>query len=435
MELDRRGLALSTGSAEAAARYRSATELFLLGLPGATGAFAAAAAIDPSCTEAHVGRAFAALFEGDLPTVADALGAAEAAEFGQAGEAGAATDRARGQAVLVRALSEFDLGVARTQGRAHLSRYPRDDLAREAVGLLLFLLGRTEEIAELYDWLAPQQDTDWSFDASWSFACHEAGRLDQSRDLGHQALAVHPDDTFAVHSLTHVAYESGQHADGLDLVRTFLGATAPIAFQQRHLQWHLALHLLATGDTAGARSLWATAVAPGAVPVALGAVEDGASLLWRWHLYDLGGWDLPWSELGALARDIAERPVTPLPAACAAVTLAALGDDGGLARLLGNADELARSGLPVPAPVLRAVAAAARASFTGAWGDVADALVPVRHRFGEIGGSRAQREVFDDALLYGLIRGNRPAAARVLLDERLARRPSVREAQLRAALP
>jgi hypothetical protein len=39
MELDRRGLALSTGSAEAAARYRSATELFLLGLPGATGAF------------------------------------------------------------------------------------------------------------------------------------------------------------------------------------------------------------------------------------------------------------------------------------------------------------------------------------------------------------------------------------------------------------
>jgi hypothetical protein len=429
MELDRRGLALSTGSAEAAARYRSATELFLLGLPGATDAFAAAAAVDPSCTEAHVGRAFAALFEGDLPTAADALDAAEA------GPAGPATDRARGQAVLVRALSELDLGVALTQGRAHLSRYPRDDLAREAVGLLLFLLGRTEEIADLYDWLAPQQDTDWSFAASWSFACHEAGRLDQSRDLGHQALAVRPDDTFAVHSLTHVAYESGQHADGLDLVRAFLGATRPIAFQQRHLQWHLALHLLATGDTGGARSLWATAVAPDAVPATLGAVEDGASLLWRWHLYDLGGWDLPWSELGALARDIAERPVTPLPAACAAVTLAALGDDEGLTRLLGNADQLARSGLPVPAPVLRAVAEAARASFAGAWAAVADALLPVRDRFGEIGGSRAQREVFDDALLYGLIRGHRPEAARSLLDERLARRPSAREAQLLAALP
>jgi tetratricopeptide (TPR) repeat protein len=435
MELDRRGLALSTGSAEAAARYRAATELFLLGLPGASDAFAAAAAVDPSCTEAHVGRAFAALFEGDLPTATDALRAAGVGDVGDAGAAGTSNDRARGQAALVRALSELDLAVALNQGRAHLSRYPRDELAREAVGLLLFLLGQTEEIADLYDWLAPQQDSDWSFAASWSFACHEAGRLDQSRDLGHQALAAHPDDTFAVHSLTHVAYESGQHADGLDLVRAFLGATQPIAFQQRHLQWHLALHLLATGDTDGARSLWATAVAPDAVPATLGAVEDGASLLWRWHLYELGGWDLPWSELGALARDVAERPVTPLPAACAAVTLAALGDDDGLATLLANADGLAASGLPVPAPVLAAVAVAARASFAGAWADVADALMPVRDRFGQIGGSRAQREVFDDALLYGLIRGHRHETARALLDERLARRPSAREAQLLASLP
>jgi thioredoxin-like negative regulator of GroEL len=421
MELDRRGLALSTRSAEAAAQYRVATELFLLGLPGAGHAFAAAAVVDPSCSEAHVGRAFAALFEGDLPGAAEALGAAEA---------GASTERGRGQAALVRALSELNLTVALNQGRAHLSRFPRDDLAREAVGLLLFLLGRTEEIAELYDWLAPQQDTDWSFAASWSFACHEAGRLDQSRDLGLQALAAHPDDAFAAHSLTHVAYESGQHADGLHLLTSFLGATRPIDFQQRHLQWHMALHLLATGDTADARSLWASALAPGAVPTNLGAVEDGASLLWRWHLYDLGGWDLPWSELGALARDIAQLPVTPLPAACAAVTLAALGDDDGLATLLSTADAMAGSGLPVPAPVLRAVAEAARASFAGSWGDVADALIPVRDRFGEIGGSRAQREVFDDALLYGLVRSNRPEAARILLDERLSRRPSAREAQL-----
>lgn len=79
MELDRRGLPLSTGSAEAAERYRAATELFLLGLPGAADAFAATAALDPSCGEAHVGRAFAAFFEGDLPAGAAALRAAEAA--------------------------------------------------------------------------------------------------------------------------------------------------------------------------------------------------------------------------------------------------------------------------------------------------------------------------------------------------------------------
>jgi thioredoxin-like negative regulator of GroEL len=425
MPVDRRGLTLSTTSADAADLYLEATELFLLGRPGAADGFAAAAAGDPSCAEAHTGLAFAALFEGDIGTAEGALAAAEAS---------ASTERARGQVVVVRALSELNPAVGLSAGRSHLARFPRDDIAREAVGLLLFLLGRSAEIIDLYDWLAPHQGTDWSFAASWSFACHECGRLDQSRQLGQQALADQPDDTFAVHSLTHVAYESGRHAEGLDLLTGFLGATQPIAFQQRHLRWHMALHLLATGDAPGARALWTTAVAPGAVPVTLGAVEDGASLLWRWYLYDLGGWELPWSELAELAGAIALMPAPPLPAACAAVTLAALGDDAGLSTLLTTADQLAAAGQPVPAVVLHAVADAARASFAGAWGDVADALLPVRDRFGQIGGSRAQREVFEDALVYGLIRGNRREEARLLLDEHLERRPSRRESLLLASL-
>jgi hypothetical protein len=336
--------------------------------------------------------------------------------------------------VVVRALSELDLDVSLGHGRAHLARYPRDDIAREAVGFLLFLLGRSHDIIDLYDWLAPQQGSDWSFAASWSFACHETGRLDEARQLGHQVLAQHPDDTFAVHSLTHVAYESGRHGDGVDLLTSFLDATRPIAFQQRHLGWHMALHLLATGDADGAHALWRSAVAPDAVPVALGAVDDGASLLWRWHLYDLGGWELPWFELRDVAHEVAETPATPLPAACAVVALAALGDDDGLSTLLSNADRLAGGGTPPPARVLHAVAEAARASFAGAWREVADALLPVRGQFGQIGGSRAQREVFEDALLYGLIRGNRAEEARVLLTERLDRRPSRRESQLLASL-
>lgn len=339
MEHDRRGLTLSTTSPDAATHYRRATELFLLGRPGARDEFAAAAAHDPACAEAHAGLAFAALFEGDQAAATAALAA------GANGATGAG-DRARGQLVLVRALSELDLGTCRREGPAHLAQNPRDEMAREAMGLLLFLLGQSEEIAALYDRLAPQQGSDWSFAASWSFACHEVGRLDESRQLGEQTLAEHPDDTFAVHSMTHVAYESGRHDEGRALLTSFLDSYQPIAFHQRHLRWHLALHLLATGDDGAARALWRTAVAPGAVPVTLGAVEDGASLLWRWHLYDLGGWELPWPELGTLAGEIAQFPVTPLPAACAVVTLAALEDEDGLDTLLSAADQLAAGGMP-----------------------------------------------------------------------------------------
>ncbi len=255
-----------------------------------------------------------------------------------------------------------------------------------------------------------------------------------ARRLGEQVLAEHPDDTFAVHSLAHVAYESGRHPDGVALLTAFFDAYRPIPFHERHLRWHLSLHLLATADTDGARALWRTALAPDAVPTTLGAVDDGASLLWRWHLYDLGGWDLPWPELAGVAEATAQTPVVPLPSACAAVVLAALGDEGGLATLLAGADRLAAEGRPVPATVLHAVVDAARASFAGAWRDVADALLPQQRHFGQIGGSRAQREVFEDALLFGLIRSNRSEEARPLLDERLTRRPSAREADLLASL-
>ena len=113
-----------------------------------------------------------------------------------------------------------------------------------------------------------------------------------------------------------------------------------------------------------------------AVAASLGAVDDGASSLWRWQLYDVGGWDLPWHELAPLAREIAAFPVTPLPAACAAVALAAIGDDEALGELVSSATKLAEAGLLVPAPLIAAVAEAARASFAGSWGHVADTLMP-----------------------------------------------------------
>jgi hypothetical protein len=231
-------------------------------------------------------------------------------------------------------------------------------------------------------------------------------------------------------SLTHVAYESGQHADGTQMLRSFFATSEPISFHRRHLRWHLALHLLASGDDKGARELWRVALAPGTVPTKLGAVEDGAGLLWRWYLYGNEEWQLPWPELGDLARDIAQLPMTPLPAACAAVVLAALGDDVALGRLLSSADSLAAAGWPVPTRVLHGVAAAATASFAGAWGEVADALLPVQGGFSLLGGSRAQRELFEDALLFGLIRAGRGDEAMPLLEVRLERRPSDRESRL-----
>jgi hypothetical protein len=70
-------------------------------------------------------------------------------------------------------------------------------------------------------------------------------------------------------------------------------------------------------------------------------------------------------------------------------------------------------------PLARAVLAHRR----GAHGDVVDLLMPVRDKFRWIGGSHAQRDLFDQLLIDSARRGNRLEIAAKLLAERTSRRP------------
>src|SRR5262249_26997709 len=70
-------------------------------------------------------------------------------------------------------------------------------------------------------------------------------------------------------------------------------------------------------------------------------------------------------------------------------------------------------------PLARAVVAHRR----GAYGDVVDQLMPVRREFRRIGGSHAQRDLFDQLLIDAAWRGRRFDVATELLAERTTRRP------------
>ena len=61
-------------------------------------------------------------------------------------------------------------------------------------------------------------------------------------------------------------------------------------------------------------------------------------------------------------------------------------------------------------------------------------LEPVATDVVRIGGSHAQREMIEDTLLIALMKGGEAQKARDLLDRRLHRRPSPRDARWRAAV-
>jgi hypothetical protein len=70
-------------------------------------------------------------------------------------------------------------------------------------------------------------------------------------------------------------------------------------------------------------------------------------------------------------------------------------------------------------PLARAIVAHRR----GSYGDVVELVVPVYRQIRRIGGSHAQRDLFDQLLIDAAIRGHRLDVAAELLAERTASRP------------
>jgi hypothetical protein len=80
-----------------------------------------------------------------------------------------------------------------------------------------------------------------------------------------------------------------------------------------------------------------------------------------------------------------------------------------------------RPGRSRPGPWFRRSAAA---DYAGC----ARLLEPLASEVARIGGSGAQREIIEDTLLVALMRGGETGKARDMLDRRLSRRPSPRDA-------
>jgi hypothetical protein len=105
------------------------------------------------------------------------------------------------------------------------------------------------------------------------------------------------------------------------------------------------------------------------------------------------------------------------------MALAAVGDHG---PFMTSCEQFAEGTGTEPAvmsdvglPLARAVLAHRR----GAYDAVVDLLMPVRREFRRIGGSHAQRDLFDQLLIDAAWRGRRLDTATDLLVERTTRRP------------
>ena len=419
---DRYGLTLTTSSVTAVERYLKGIDQFLSVDVGAEASLAQAIEADEGFAAAHASLALLQQFQG---AVAEAQQSATRARACMAG-------LSKRERQYVEAIAMFvDGGGSRARPlvHEHLEEFPRDAVLLFLHGFLNARSGRADWQQEQFAYLtrlAPQYGDDWFFLGQYSFAHHAINRFEASRHLAEQSLARNPRCGYAVHSLAHVFYETNAHADGSAFLDGWLASYDRSAPMHCHLAWHWALFELSLGQYARVLELYERAIRP-EVARTRTSMYDAASLLWRYQIYGCAQDALPWSTVGDLAARMTAQPGMAFVDANAALALAAAQDEVAFTRLIDGLRALDAQGHPTAGPVVLPLVQGIWAFAQGAYDEAIRWIEPIADQIVRIGGSNAQREVFEDTLLEAYVRAGHYAPAEALLRQRLGRRPSARD--------
>jgi hypothetical protein len=284
-------------------------------------------------------------------------------------------------------------------------------------GLIGFsgLPGREAELLALLDGLAHAYGDDWWFTSAHAFAQVEVGDVDRAQATIERSLAAHPRNANGAHIRAHVYYEGGEREAGLAYLRDWWRDYPKESLLHCHISWHIALWEMELGRPQLAWEVYRAHLRPGAsTGPPINTLSDSASFLLRAEMAGEARDAVLWRELSAYAA--LSFPATGIAFADvhAALAHAFAGDSGALAKVIEGARGKAAD---VVAPLGRAFGAFARAD----WAAVVDTLQPIMAAHERIGGSRAQRDLIEYALVVSLLRIGRGVEARRLLRERRAR--------------
>jgi hypothetical protein len=432
---DRYGLPLSTSSEAAAAAYRDGVDLMFSAWPGAAEAFDKAIAADPDFALAHIARARMHFIYADAK--AAQAKAATAREL--VARHGSAREKSHVETLAVG--MEGQSARSLSHALAHLAEWPRDAmvfvLPMGAFGLFAFsgMADHDQARVDLAERHAKHYGDDWFFLVNLGWSHTENGNVGHGREITERGFESRRANANAVHALAHAMFEDGSGDDAEQLITQWLPTYDRSGLLHGHISWHQALVALERGDVARALAIYAERVQPKVTTAPpLNSVTDGASLLWRLAAY---GHEVPqdiWNDAAAHAERSFPKAGVPFADMHMALVAAATGNHASLTQRIADLEKRLADGKLAPGAMLPAVCRAMLAFADGNHKECVRILEPVSVDVVRIGGSHAQREIVEDTLLVALMKSGEQAKARELLDRRLHRRPSPRDARWREVL-
>lgn len=415
---DRYGNTLSTESTTARDAYVAGIDRFLAAQAGAEDALEAAVAADPDFALGQIGlaRIRQAMGQGR-----DVAGPAAKAKELTAG----VTER---EAAHLNALGLLVSGqgpAAYKAIRAHLLDHPRDALVAQTCTGVFGLIGfsgqpgREAEQLAFTAALAPHYGEDWWFLCQHAFSQVEAGQTGPATDTIERSMALNPENAHGAHIRSHVYYEAGETEAGYGYITDWARDYDKAGQLHCHISWHIALWALERGDVETMWRVYDADVAPetgaesgaGAWGPPVNVLTDAAALLYR---ADLAGVEVPaarWKAVSDYAAAKFANPAIAFADVHAALAHAMAGNGEAVARIVSDAKGPA-------ADLVRELAEGFAALATGAWAEAERHCARTMSSHERIGGSRAQRDLVEYALLNALLKQGKAEEARLLLATR-----------------
>jgi tetratricopeptide (TPR) repeat protein len=424
---DARGLTVTAASAEAVAHLDAAVAAYC-GMRLDTGdRLKQALAADPGFLFAHTLKGYFMMLFAKRDFVARARQSLAAAEA--AAQAVGGTARERDHLAALRDWVGGNWRGALARWEAILIDHPRDLVALRLAQYSTLYKGDSEGLRDSVGRVMHAWDDGvpgYGFVlGSYAFGLEEAGDYAAAERAGRRAIEINPADVWAAHAVAHVFEMQDRQREGIAWIDGLDREWEVLHNFVFHIRWHRCLYHLELAQYDRVLGLYDREVRAESTDEYLD-ICNAVALLWR--LEQLGVDVGPrWTELAERSAGRLDDHVLVFADLHYAIAVAS-GNGAAVERWLDSSGRYAESGGESQSAVMAepglGLAAAAFAHRRGEWRHTVELLLPLRPKIRDIGGSRAQRDLFEQMLIDAALKDGRFQLARALLSERTGLRPN-----------
>jgi tetratricopeptide (TPR) repeat protein len=423
---DARGLAVTAANPEAVA-HLDATVASYCGMRLDTGdRLKQALGADPGFLFAHTLKGYFMMLFAKRDFVARArlsLAAAEAAAQTSGG-----TARERDHLAALRDWVGGDWQSALARWEAILIDHPRDLVALRLAQYSTLYKGDSEGLRDsvarvMHAWDEAVPGYGFVL-GSYAFGLEEAGDYAAAERVGRRAIEINPADVWAAHAVAHVFEMQDRQREGIAWVDGLDREWGELHNFVFHIRWHRCLYHLELAQYDRVLELYDREVRAESTEEYLD-ISNAVALLWRLEQRGVAV-GARWDELAERSLARIDDHVLVFADLHYLIALATQRDHAGIERWLESSRHYAttaESQSRVMAEPGLGLAAASIAYRSGDWGRAVDLLLPLRPALRDIGGSRAQRDLWEQMLIDAALNAERFHLARALLSERTRLRP------------